>query len=71
MVLDERKCGNMKNTIEHIQVKLRQSLGMPLNDEEYSRSGGDTHMQEESGDDRNFEVDHAESSDDEDVKEFE
>jgi hypothetical protein len=39
---------------------------MPLNDEEYSRSGGDTHMQEESGDDRTFEVDEAESSEDDD-----
>lgn len=28
IVLDEKKCGNMKQTIDHIQEKLRSALGL-------------------------------------------
>ncbi|CDW86884.1 UNKNOWN [Stylonychia lemnae] len=42
LVLDEKKCGNMKSTIDHIQNKLKQALGLIDKENGQGNNGSDT-----------------------------
>ena len=52
LVLDEKKCVTMKATIEHIQMKLCEALGISLGSVFFKNDGADVPMNvaEESGD---------------------
>lgn len=51
IVIDEKKCGNMKQTIEHIQNNLKNELEIPLGEElKYQQNNN----QPESGDEVNL-----------------
>lgn len=67
VVLDDRKCGTMKNAIEHIMQKLRFLLNIKHNEDDFSKSGDtNTFQQEESGDDMGMILEEAHESDEED-----
>lgn len=53
LVLDEKKCLTMKSTIEHIQSRLRDALGVPQYDDKVGadKFGGNQSEKDESGDD--------------------
>jgi hypothetical protein len=63
--MDEKKCLSMKATIEHIQMKLCEALGVNLGTQFYKTNGDDlpAHIQDESGDEVLLKIPHSDSDD--------
>ncbi len=63
IILDEKKCGNLKQTIKYLQEKLREHYNMDKNLDEFGQTSLRGGRKDESGDEIHLVVPGEESSD--------